>query len=55
VPTLVVHLPVAVRVQEHEIRECIPAAICTPSKMVAVPATRLSERLAANDTSAILG
>ena len=49
-PTLVVDLPVAVRVQPHEIRECLPAAICTPSEMLAVPATLLDERLAADDT-----
>jgi hypothetical protein len=55
VPTLVVHVPVAVRVQQPEIREGRSPAVCPPSKLVAVPATRLSERLAADETSAILG
>jgi hypothetical protein len=55
VPTLVVHLPMAVRVQQDKICECLSAAICTASEMVAVPAALLEERLAADETSAILG
>jgi hypothetical protein len=55
VPTLVVHLPMAVRVPQDKMRECLPAAICTASEMVAGPAALLEERLAADETSAILG
>jgi hypothetical protein len=55
VPTLVMHVPMAVRVQQDKIRECLPAAICTASEMVAVPAVLREERLAADEASAILG
>jgi hypothetical protein len=49
VPTLGVHLPVAIRVQQHEIRECVPAAIGTLLEMMAMLATLLDEQLAADD------
>lgn len=54
-PTLVVHWPMAVRVQQDTMCECLSAAICTAAEMVAVPAALLEERLAADETSAILG
>ena len=49
------HLPMAVRVQQDKIRECLAAAICTASEMVAVPAVLREERLAADEASAIRG
>jgi hypothetical protein len=55
VPTLVGHVPMAVRVQQDKMCECLSAAICTAAERVAVPAARLEERLAADETSAILG
>jgi len=55
VPTLVMHVPRAVRVPQDTMRGCLPAAICTTSEMGAVPAGLLEERLAADETSALLG
>lgn len=54
-PTVVVDVPVTVRVQEHEIREGLSAAVCAPPEMMDVPATRLGECLAAAETLALLG
>ena len=54
-PTLVVHVPMAVRVPQDKICEGLSAAICTAAERVAVPAALREERLAADETSAILG
>jgi hypothetical protein len=46
VPTLVMHLPMAVRVQQDKIRECLPAAICTAAEAEGLDVTRMVTSLA---------